>query len=61
MSKTIEQLLDVRHAAYVRARMGDFKTEADTKAWREANRIYVLARMSKQTVLLSLPDAAEAA
>lgn len=40
----IEQLMTDRHTKYLAALAKDFRSEAETIAWREANRAYVLAR-----------------
>jgi hypothetical protein len=44
MQTKIEQLMDARHCAFLTAKAGDFQREGDTKAWREANRAYVLEK-----------------
>ena len=43
--ESLLDLMDVRHEAYLRAKAGEFKNEADTKAWRVANREYVQRRI----------------
>jgi hypothetical protein len=48
MQKTIEQLMDERHQGYLLALAGDFRVEATTAIWREANRAYVLGRDTAQ-------------
>jgi len=45
MDNTITKLMDVRHAAFVKAREGGFQIGADVVAFREANRAYVAARL----------------
>jgi hypothetical protein len=42
--ETSANLMAARHEAYSKAKAGDFKNEADTKAWRAANREYVYQR-----------------
>ena len=42
--KTLLDLMEVRHEAYLKAKAGEFKNEADTKSWRMANREYVQRR-----------------
>ena len=44
--ETIEQLMTDRHAAYVFARENYFEKGLDE--WREANRLYVIARRRLQ-------------
>jgi hypothetical protein len=48
----LEQLMTARHKAYLTAKAGDFRNEADTKAWREANRLYVLGRAARSANLV---------
>jgi hypothetical protein len=43
--KTLLDLMEGRHEAYLKAEAGEFKNEADTKAWRVANREYVQRRI----------------
>jgi hypothetical protein len=40
--KSLEQLMDERHAAYTRTKATDF--DKYVEEWRDANRAYVLAR-----------------
>jgi hypothetical protein len=42
--KTREQLMDERHAAYLKAKASKFLNERDTSSWRDANRRYVQAK-----------------
>jgi len=42
--KTITQLMDDRHEAYMAAKASGFDGGSLTAAWREANREYVIAR-----------------
>ena len=58
MQKTIEQLMDDRHRAYVLACADNFRTVSTTLLWREANRVYVLARDAAQR---ARPDCRRAA
>ena len=58
MQKTIEQLMDDRHRAYVLACADNFRTVSTTLLWREANRVYVLARDAAQS---ARPDCRRAA
>jgi hypothetical protein len=42
--ETIKQLMTARHIAFLAALSTGFATGPVTTAWREANRVYVLAR-----------------
>jgi hypothetical protein len=47
MMKTLAQLLDERHAAYLIASAKGFASGTHMEVWRNANREYVLARDTK--------------
>jgi hypothetical protein len=47
MTKTLAQLLDERHAAYLIASAKGFDSGPHMEAWRNANREYVMARDMK--------------
>jgi hypothetical protein len=55
MMKTMEQLMDERHAAYQLALADGFRTEATMTAWREANRQYVIARDAQDRCVNASP------
>jgi hypothetical protein len=53
--KTLLDLMEVRHEAYLKAKAGEFKTEADTNAWRVANREYVQCRIDATKLASQTP------
>jgi len=52
----IEQLMTDRHTKFLAALATGFRSEAETIAWREANRAYVLARDAQTAPKRSILD-----
>ena len=56
----LEQLMTERHEAFTAASAAHFENEALTRAWREANRRYALARDTRKKRLPASPEPTEA-